>query len=462
MVQPLYIPPSKQGHTGLTVYCNRCKATVTDICKETGQPLKKCRFGDRHKFKVILYLPNKQNNRITRILKTRDVYEAIQEATKIEKDIKEGKIPEEIHKPIKEKEETPTLLIHCFAKYISHLHGEGVPIHLRKQRTTAHIKDIERAFVTFIEAIDQRDIDFELLKIDDLNDTIIGYIYEYLSNKNFSARTRNKYYSYGVSFLKWWQEEYYPIRNWFSRITRHEEVQNPQSIQQDEYERLLEIISKENGVKVYPSKTKPTRNYFKSYLKSAFKLGLLTGLRREELINLKWSDIYYDKNSNPLYIKIEDYKSNRIRHRENNKKFKYVPVSNSLSEMLSTLEHSEDKNNNEFILAPEIRSQRTKVMADNLSRAFSHYYEQLDTGKSLTFKSLRKAYITALKMYVHNPKEVTGHTENAVIEKHYIDREQIAISMKHFDVFPTKENHREKEIEQIRNSTIHNQKEKEK
>ncbi|TAH40834.1 MAG: hypothetical protein EYC69_10045, partial [Bacteroidetes bacterium] len=446
MVQPLYIPPSKQGHTGLTVYCNRCKATVTDICKETGQALRKCKFGEDHKFKVVIYVPNKKNERITKVLKTRDIYEAIQEATRLEKDIKEGDYLEKRKQPEAEKSETPFLLIHCFAKYISYLHGEGVPSQFRKERSVAHIKDVEHAFILFMEAIKEERLDWEKITIDEINDEIIGYIYDFFEGKKYSARTKNKYYSYGVSFLKWWQDQYYPIRNWFSRIPRHEEVHNPQSIPYDECENLLEIITPENGIKEYPGKSKVTRNYYKPYLKSAIKLGLLTGLRREELINLTWNNVQFDEDNQAILIKVEDYKSNRIRNRIINKKYKFVPISLELQNLLSEMRQSIDKDEINFILAPEVQTQRTRTMSDSLSRGFSHYYDQLETGKSLTFKSLRKSYITAVKQYTLNLKYITGHSENAVIEKHYIDGEQMAISMKNFIMFPQKDKKRDQEI----------------
>lgn len=462
MVQPLYIPPSKQGHTGLTVYCNRCKATVTDICKETGQTLRKCKFGEYHKFKAVIYVPNKKNQRITKVLKTRDIYEAIQEATRLEKDIKEGDYLEKRNHSPEEKPDAPALLIHCFAKYISYLQGEGVPSQFRKERSLAHIKDVEHAFILFMEAIKEERKDWEQITIDELNDEIIGHIYDYFEVKNYSARTRNKYYSYGVSFLKWWQDDYYPIRNWFSRITRHEEVHNPQSISLEEFNCLLKIISPEGGIKEYQSKSKPTRNYYKPYLKSSFQLGLLTGLRREELINLKWGNIQHDETGQPSYIKVEDYKSNRITKREVNKKYKFVPISSELGKLLNEFREINEYQNDDFILAPEIQKSRTKSMADSLSRGFSHFYEQLNTGKELTFKSLRKSYITALKQYTFNPKDISGHSDNHVVEKHYIDREQVALSMKDFQLFPRQEQLRDTQLNKLRKDSKQNQKSREK
>ena len=72
-----------------------------------------------------------------------------------------------------------------------------------------------------------------------------------------------------------------------------------------------------------------------------------------------------------------------------------------------------------YILAPEIENLRSRVMSDTLSRGFTHYYDQLNTGRKLTFKCLRKTYIANLEIFMGtgNTKSITGHSDNQVIEK---------------------------------------------
>jgi len=40
---------------------------------------------------------------------------------------------------------------------------------------------------------------------------------------------------------------------------------------------------------------------YRSYLKNGFKLFLLTGGRREEIVDLKWNDIYEDENGTNFF-----------------------------------------------------------------------------------------------------------------------------------------------------------------
>ena len=87
-IEPLHIPQSKKWK-GLTVFCNKCKTSVYDICKDSGKPIKKCIYGDRHSFKVTAHVPGTENARKTLMLDTRDVDEAIKEAIDFLKSVKE-------------------------------------------------------------------------------------------------------------------------------------------------------------------------------------------------------------------------------------------------------------------------------------------------------------------------------------------------------------------------------------
>ena len=82
MVEPLHKPPSKHDRSGIIIYCNRCDKTVTDICKESGKLLKKCLYGEFHRFKATFY--GKDGKRQNRILESRDYHEAVLEKRRIE------------------------------------------------------------------------------------------------------------------------------------------------------------------------------------------------------------------------------------------------------------------------------------------------------------------------------------------------------------------------------------------
>ncbi len=60
-------------------------------------------------------------------------------------------------------------------------------------------------------------------------------------------------------------------------------------ITKDEYEKLLEVVNYENGFVEYGA-GKRTNMYF-DWLVPAFRLGLETGCRREELVTMKWNNL---------------------------------------------------------------------------------------------------------------------------------------------------------------------------
>jgi len=452
--KPLQIPASKNWK-GLTVYCSKCKTNVSETCKENGKPIKQCANGDRHFFKVYVHVPGTKNTRKTKNLETRDINEAIQLAIEFEKSVKGAN--QEVTKREEQKNEIkevvgnkPRLLVNALARYIGWLHNEGVPAHMKKERSLEHIKDVERAFKLLVKGLSSKGQDIRTILVEDINDEIVGQVFSILEEKKFSNRTFNKYFSYYTSFLKFYAEEYnVPIRNWFERVKRRKLNSNPEAITKNEYEALLKQITVENGVKKYDSGVKSTRNLFRPWLSDGIQLALETGRRREEIINLKWSDI---KESHGIsYIVTEDYKVNRIQSRtsEEEKKYIYIPITESLQTLLTKMGQTKFGDTNKYILAPEIDISRKRVMADVLSRGFSHFYDQLDTGRNLTFKCLRKTYITNLQIHMGaNTKSITGHSDNGVIERNYIDKKEIAKAAKDFNVFS--KNERIEELNTIR------------
>ena len=88
-----------------------------------------------------------------------------------------------------------------------------------------------------------------------------------------------------------------------------------------------------------------------------------------------------------------------------------------------------------------------------MSRSFTHFAKLVAPSEKISFKSLRKTYITKLQIYSGGrAKESTGHSGNEVIEKHYVDQELVAFSVKNFEVFPEKEvgSENEKDLGKIR------------
>lgn len=453
--KPLVIPQSKK-FKGLFVACGKCRSNVSDTCKELNKSIHKCPHPDRHYFKAVVSVAGTTNERKTKNLKTRDYDEAVKETIDFSREVKEnrkgGHKKNDIKEIIRTKEQgKPNLLVHSMARYIGWLNNEEVPAHLKKERSKEHIKDVERAFKLFVICLRERGYNLESFTMDEINDNIVGLIFSHLEIKEQSNRTFNKVFSFLTSWFKWYSDEYnQPMRNWFEKVKRKKLNPKPQSITKNEFDALLKQITPENGVRYYDG-VKVKRTFYRDWLKDAFLIALLTGRRREEISNLTWNLVDMKQG----IITIEDFKVNRIQKRVSNdeKKLIYIPITQELEDLLHQLGYEEKKDTNQYLLANEVKISRKKVMGDILSRGFSHYYNQLKTGRKLTFKSLRKTYITSLQIQMGaNTKMITGHSDNGVIEGNYIDKIKIAKAARNTSVFQ-EESEREIELNQLRKAS---------
>lgn len=441
-IKPLYIPKSKKWK-GLTVFCNKCKRVVYEKCPKSGKSITLCKNGNKHVFKVTVHVSGTSYGKKTKNLETRDLEEAIKQAIEFENEIK-GKlqaVKKVDNNPtvINEEKSQPVFLVNAMAKYVGWLNNEGVPAHRVKERSKDYIRDIQKAFIEFSHCLKVNKFKLPTVTIDDINDDMVGLLFEQMEKSGMANRTFNKKIGYYTSFIEWLKEQYnYQGKNYFETVSRKIVIQNPEAISQKEYEALLLQITPENGVNTNEKVAR--KNLYRPWLKDGIRLALETGRRREEIINLKWNNI--NENDGIEYIKVEDYKVNHIQKRvtEQEKKYIYIPVTETLNELLYELEYEKHIGSERYILAPEINIQRNRIMSDALSRGFTHFYDQLNTGRKLTFKSLRKAYITKLEIFMGsgNTKAITGHSDDQVIERNYIDQKEMAKAAKNFAVFPQK------------------------
>ena len=212
MIKPLRIPHS-QKTKGLVIWCNRCKSNVYDTCKESGAPLKQCENGDKHVFKVISFVPGTENTRRTKSLKTRNYDEAVKEAIRFHKEVKqqtnqelmqtEIELPDKRTIHIATKVSRPTLMIQVIAKFVAHLRGENVPAHLRVDRSEEYLKDVERHFERMVACLTKNDIETDSFFIEQVNDDVVGKLYSFLiQEQKYSNRTFNKAIGYYSSLFR--------------------------------------------------------------------------------------------------------------------------------------------------------------------------------------------------------------------------------------------------------------------
>lgn len=432
MVPHLRIPKSK-AIKGLFVYCNTCKSIVTNKCLKTNGSIDFCPNSERHVFKVVVYIPGTKKTR-TRILETRDVDEAVIEAIQFEKYLKDNNYENESQE---EKISKPQLLIDCMSLYIDYLNNVDIPVYRQKIRSAGHINEVERYFRYFIECLKQNKIDYSNFGIREIREKVLGLFYKYIrEEKNYNNVSYNKVITIMKGFFNFLIEgSGYEMRNPFKQMKRMSVRPVIDTITEEEYNALLEKI--ESGTSKQILSTGEKKYHYHTWLKFSIQLGLFTGRRRDEIINLKYSDIRYDKDGNLLYIESEDQKVNKAKGNtsETSKKLVYIPVTKKLKELLSDNGLEKYKETDFYLVYPEKKDFR-ETLKNQMSKGFSHYYKQLNTGRNLTYKCLRKTYITHLALSLGlNARVITRHSGDDVLIKHYIDRKLVIKMAENFEVF---------------------------
>jgi integrase len=450
---------------GLRVKCKQCNTWVAS-CVETGQGLETCPHKEQLTYLGVVHIPGTKHGRVVRDLGN-NLNTAIADLAKLREDVQKGNLPEKKEKTepiippqpivlptpaVTVQTEPQITLIEAMSKYIGFMNNVDVPKHLQRERSDDYIADIGRAFKYFCACLKKADYDIDNYPLAALSDVEVGIFYEYLiEEKDSSPYTYNRYLSNFTSFLTWARKKGYKVENVFEDVIRLDTETDSRSISQEHYEGIFPLISYENGFQYTPGKKKEVRNIFRDYLKTGYMLGLLTGRRREEIASLRFSSIHPDG----MTMCVEDFKPNRIKNRKGSKKqFVHIPVIRQLRELLDELGYAEHKGTDRYLLAPEITENRVENIGDALSRSFSHYYKQIGTGDILTFKCLRKTYLSRLKIFLQkNPnqidvKDISNHSGDAVLDKHYLDKRLIAAALVEmgFEIFPS----RQKELQQLR------------
>ena len=432
MANHLIIPKNKSVK-GLFIYCNYCKSILHNRCKKTNGSIQFCPHPDSHVFKAVFYIPGTKKTK-TRVLETGNLNEAIIQTIEFEKYLKENNYELQY---AGDKVRKPQLLVDCMASYFDYMNNENIPAHRHKVRSKGHISEIERYFRYFIDCLKKNQIEYKSLFVYEIDDRILGIFHNYLlEDKNYSNVSYNKVITILRSFYYYLIEEgYYVHRNPFNRMKRRPVRPTVETITEKEYNELVRIIDRDRAVQVLSTGEKKYHYY--PWLKYAIQLGLLTGRRRDEIINIKYSDIKSDYSGNMVLIETEDYKVNRANSNlsETSKKMIYIPVTRALKKVIYENGYSKYKDTDTHLLAPDKKTNR-ETLKNQMSKGFSHYYNQLGAGRKLTFKCLRKTYITRLALSLGlNARVITRHSGEDVIIKHYLDQKVISKVAEDFKVF---------------------------
>src|SRR5690606_34048821 len=107
----------------------------------------------------------------------------------------------------------------------------------------------------------------------------------------------------------------------------------------DEFEKILSAIDSPETSHIALLSNGVKKNMYQSYLKDAFRLGLFTGGRREEIVNLRWSDIQITTEGTRFFM-LDNLKVNRQKlsktQREGDDK-KYCVINGDFMDLLEEM-----------------------------------------------------------------------------------------------------------------------------
>jgi integrase len=424
---------------GLFIFCTKCKKRIIDHCGNTGKRLSSCKDIDKHRYKLRVCIPGNDSSVRTKIFETRDSNQVVLDAFAYRAELESRNY---MPKMVESKTVVPTTLLEGMAFYIAYLNNDTPHQQEHKQRTVAHVKEMERHFIYFGDYLKTINLDVSMLPFEKLDRTVVGKLKSFLlETKNYAPKTYNKFIQNMRVFTNRVIEEFdFNMKNPFTGFKPLRTAAKIATISKEEFHDLLKLLTPENGIHTFlERKTQKTfkKQYYKPWLKEAFLLALLTGRRREAIVQMKFNGIIENVQGEPVTIKVEDFKVNRSRSLTKKEEVKYIfiPIIAPLKKLLLELGYEENKGKDLFILAPNEKMSRDS-MKDLISKAFTHYFNQLGTGKKVELYDLRKTYISHLfASYGEEARKITRHAGRDVMIDHYVDEQVVAEVAKDFEFF---------------------------
>lgn len=386
---------------GLHVFCLKCKRLCTNRtakCGLNGIQAKNCRYKEHKHYQSRIWNPDTKKVDRVKTWTGMELQEAIKMHEIFKKEVPKIKIKEKVVRPV--------LLNHCMNAYLDHMEGIGIPVHKRRKMSKNHILAYKRYMKRFLDLVGN-------IKVNEISETHVGMYHQWILDQKYGPRSYNDHIVCMSSFIKFVNTKFrYDIDNFFSEVKLKREPVNPEILTDEEIDKLFSVITYENG---WCKQGKKNVNRCYPWLKDAIMIGLLTGERQDGIFYLEWSHV--DGN----YLKIPNFKVNRIYGMD---EFHYVPITYDLGMLLDRLKVRDTG----YILEPNRTNRET--LKSVCSKAFTHFWRLTGIEKDITFRNLRKTYITKIRTILGDRTSVLNIHKNDDIQiKHYIDKQEIQKSL---------------------------------
>src|SRR6476620_512811 len=398
----------KKTIVGLKVFCLTCK---------TKNP--RCKHYDKHRYRMHVHVPNTKRGEKSKVLKSLTYNEALEEAFMFSKEMVANNY--EAVKPVTEGNNYS--LADAIMKYYQYLGGNHQHAHKRKDVSTDYQKECYRYCKFFADVVKKgRDITRTLACETSQNDVAAFYIW---AEDRYNPKTFNKAMAVVKAFFDFLIEvEKVQMENPFEvYVTKRVEKKNPRALTINEFRKIMEAVDSAEPIQYLNGKGEK-KNMYRPYLKNAFRLFLLTGGRREEVISLKWNQILITMEGTKFFRlnNLKVMRQKKARNIKSDTAPKFVPINSDLSDLLFEMGYEELKDNDDYVLFPE-RTVKSMTLMNNISKAFTHYRIAAGIEKEVNLSDLRETYLTWVNAVLNkDTKILSSHSSNGVLENHYLDR----------------------------------------
>ena len=392
-------------HKGLKIFCRTCRVDNP-----------KCNHYDRQLYRVRIHIPGNSKCVRTKFLEAENYNDAVAECVDFERELKSNGYERTI--VTFSEYSTDYSIGDAVVKYREYMSGESKFAHLKKNVSQGHIDESVRYCWLLVENVALRK-NIKRTRPSDIDITDVSNFYKWAEEK-YAPKTFNKVLIAVRAFFEFLIDiENIDMKNPFRKYVP--KVATPPTIDtitEEEFNKILEAVDTFNPMQELGGKGE-RKNRYRDYLKDGFYLFLLTGGRREEVVDLKWSDIYTLDSGVKTFI-VENLKVKRIK--KNAKEYvKYFPINKDLEDYLNLKGMEENLGKDEYILYPE-REISSKSIMDILSKSFTYYKEAAGITKNISLSNLRKTYISWHNQVLGvDTGLVTNSADRNVLKNHYID-----------------------------------------
>lgn len=395
----------KRPHTGIKIFCKKCRIDNS-----------KCRHYDQQVYRVRIHVPGSEKSVKVRTLEAKEYKEAVSEALDFEKELIANNFS--TIKNTSEEGNDYSVLDACI-KYNQYLNGESHYAHLKKNISKGYKDELIRYCRHFSKNV-KLTKDIKTYRVRDIGRNDVSSFYKWAEN-HYNEKTFNKCMAGVKGFFEFLiDEEDIVMKNPFRKYTVKQVVHAEiNSVTKAEFNSILKAVDTYESVVILGGKGE-RKDMFKHYLKNGFRLFLLIGGRREEIVNLRWSDIFISPNGTKFF-RIENLKVMRAKKKKE-KIYKYTPVNNDLFDLLIEMGYHEKKDTDDYILFPERENAKSLTICNNLSKAFTHYRKGAAIEKDISLSNLRKTYLTWVNQVMNqDTKILSSHSTDGVLKEYYLD-----------------------------------------